>query len=100
MEYLNFTVDSALLRELGEKLVESVHLALAELIKNSYAADATEVTVRFTQEDNGNENRISSLYGRPSTGEIGNRQVLLSKIGGWIETHHRGSRNRGELDKI
>ena len=45
MEKLSFVVDSALLSELGERLVESDHIALAELIKNSYDADASEVTV-------------------------------------------------------
>jgi hypothetical protein len=48
MPTLTFTVDSALLAELGEKLVESAHVALVELVKNSYDADATKVTVRFT----------------------------------------------------
>jgi signal transduction histidine kinase len=44
---INFTVDSALLQELGERLVGQAHIALAELIKNSYDADASlvEVTV-------------------------------------------------------
>jgi signal transduction histidine kinase len=42
-----FTVDSALLRELGERLVGKPHVALAELIKNSYDADASKVTVTF-----------------------------------------------------
>lgn len=37
---LFFSVDSALLRELGERLVGKAHIALAELIKNSYDADA------------------------------------------------------------
>jgi len=50
---LKFTVDSALLRELGEKLVETVHLALSELVKNSYDADATEVEVIFETTDEG-----------------------------------------------
>jgi len=44
---LNFSVDSALLRELGERLVGKAHIALAELIKNSYDADATKVVVSF-----------------------------------------------------
>ncbi len=35
----SFSVDSALLGELGEKLVSTVHVALAELIKNAYDAD-------------------------------------------------------------
>ncbi|WP_420320106.1 ATP-binding protein [Flagellimonas sp.] len=54
---LQFTVDSALLKELGEKLVETVHLALSELVKNSYDADATEVEVVFDTNENGG-NRI------------------------------------------
>jgi hypothetical protein len=44
---LSFTVDAALLRELGERLVGQPHIALAELIKNSYDADATVVAVIF-----------------------------------------------------
>ena len=36
-----------LLRELGERLVGRPHIALAELVKNSYDADATEVLIRF-----------------------------------------------------
>ena len=47
--------DSALLRELGEKLVETVYLALAELVKNSYDADADMVKVKFTMGEDGND---------------------------------------------
>jgi signal transduction histidine kinase len=47
MPFLPFTVDAALLRELGERLVGRPHIALAELIKNAYDADATLVEVRF-----------------------------------------------------
>ncbi|MEJ7679030.1 MAG: ATP-binding protein [Segetibacter sp.] len=53
MEILHFTVDSALLRELGEKLVETVHIALVELVKNSYDADATKVEIIFTTDISG-----------------------------------------------
>jgi signal transduction histidine kinase len=45
---INFTVDSALLRELGERLVGQPHIALAELVKNGYDADATKVIIRFS----------------------------------------------------
>ena len=45
---LYFSVDAALLAELGERLVGKAHIALAELIKNSYDADATAVEVRFS----------------------------------------------------
>jgi signal transduction histidine kinase len=51
MPALQFTVDSALLRELGERLVGKPHIALAELIKNSYDADATRVEVRFEDDE-------------------------------------------------
>lgn len=46
-----FHVDSALLRELGERLVGQSHIALAELIKNAYDADATVCTVQFRDDE-------------------------------------------------
>jgi len=57
-ERIPFTVASALLRELGERLVGQAHIALAELVKNAYDADATMVRIRFDPgtvivEDNG-----------------------------------------------
>lgn len=51
MPILKFTVDSALLRELGERLVGKPHIALAELVKNSYDADASKVTIEFVPEE-------------------------------------------------
>ncbi len=48
-----FSVDSALLKELGERLVTTPHVALAELVKNSYDADATEVTVNIRENERG-----------------------------------------------
>ena len=50
MPTLPFTIDAELLRELGERLVGKPHIALAELVKNSYDADATEVTINFKPE--------------------------------------------------
>ena len=44
---LAFDVDAALLVELGERLVARRSVALAELIKNAYDADATHVIVSF-----------------------------------------------------
>lgn len=44
---LNFSIDSRLLEELGENLVTRNHVAVAELIKNAYDADATEVNLKF-----------------------------------------------------
>ena len=47
MESTTFTVDAALLRELGERLIGRSYIALAELVKNSYDADATNCTIEF-----------------------------------------------------
>jgi signal transduction histidine kinase len=44
---IEFTVDVALLRELGERLVGKPQVALAELVKNSYDADAYTCRVVF-----------------------------------------------------
>lgn len=44
---LAFDVDAALIGELGERLVAKRSVALAELIKNAYDADATEVILSF-----------------------------------------------------
>ena len=46
---LAFDVDAALLVELGERLVAQRSVALAELIKNAYDADATQVVVIFEE---------------------------------------------------
>jgi signal transduction histidine kinase/anti-sigma regulatory factor (Ser/Thr protein kinase) len=53
LQDLHFSIDSALLRELGEKLVETVHIALAELVKNAYDADATRVEIVFETDSKG-----------------------------------------------
>jgi signal transduction histidine kinase len=46
-EFFEFTFDVALLKELGERLVGKPHIALAELVKNAYDADATKVRITF-----------------------------------------------------
>lgn len=45
---LRFAVDAGLLFHLGEELVNKRSVALAELIKNAYDADATQVTLTFS----------------------------------------------------
>lgn len=50
MTRLTFTVDAMLLRELGSRLVGRPHIALAELIKNSYDADASAVVITFAED--------------------------------------------------
>lgn len=47
MQSTRFIVDAALLRELGERLIGRPYIALAELVKNSYDADATDCRIEF-----------------------------------------------------
>jgi signal transduction histidine kinase len=47
---VKFTVDAALLRELGARLVGKPQIALSELIKNAYDADARHVVVTFDED--------------------------------------------------
>jgi signal transduction histidine kinase len=44
---LTFSIDSQLLGELGERLVTKNYIALSELVKNGYDADASWVKIRF-----------------------------------------------------
>jgi signal transduction histidine kinase len=111
MSELTFTVDSALLSELGEKLVETPHIALVELVKNAYDADATHVTVRILPEpgfgpevqitDDGSgmsyrdvqkywmriatthkaDHQLSERYGRPRTGSKGIGRFSCRRLG-------------------
>ena len=96
MDSTTFTVDAALLRELGERLIGRPYIALAELVKNSYDADATTCRIKFTANeiavtDNGHgmsqqefhdhwmrlgtthkaDRNTSRRFGRPMTGSKG-----------------------------
>lgn len=44
---ISFTIESRILRELGERLVKQPEVAVVELIKNAYDADATECSVEY-----------------------------------------------------
>jgi HSP90 family molecular chaperone len=44
---LSFSVESRILRELGERLVKQPEVAVIELVKNAYDADATECAVSY-----------------------------------------------------
>jgi signal transduction histidine kinase len=111
MAKLVFTVDSALLSELGEKLVETPHIALVELVKNAYDADATQVKVIILPDpprgpkvqivDNGSgmtfrevqnywmriatthktARQRSERYGRPRTGSKGIGRFSCRRLG-------------------
>lgn len=117
MAELIFSVDSALLSELGEKLVETPHIALVELVKNAYDADATHVTVKIEPDpprgpivhviDNGSgmtfedveaywmriatthklEQDRSKEFGRPRTGSKGIGRFSCRRLGMRLSLH-------------
>jgi signal transduction histidine kinase len=112
MQAINFTVDSRLLAELGERLVGKPHIALAELVKNSYDADATQVVIGFRDDrieitDNGHgmdfdsfrdfwmrigtthkqKDRVSSKLKRPLTGSKGVGRLAVQFLAGRLELH-------------
>lgn len=103
---LPFTIESRLIRELGERLVRQPDVAMLELVKNSYDADATECAVtvgndRLVISDDGNgmnftdfrdgwmrlgtssKGRIatSPKYGRAITGEKGIGRLSVRYLG-------------------
>ena len=78
---LAFDVDAALLVELGERLVARRSAALAELIKNAYDADATEVIISFKH--------VADTAGADSASEIvvvddGSGMTLAAMMRGWM----------------
>ena len=50
MQSTTFTVDAALLRELGDRLIGRSYIALAELVKNAYDADAIDCQIEFADD--------------------------------------------------
>lgn len=108
---LQFSVDSSLLFQLGEQLVAKPSVALAELVKNAYDADATQVLIIMENigepggtifiEDNGHgmtfeeiqkgwmriatnnkqDNPISRKYMRPLTGAKGIGRFAARRLG-------------------
>jgi hypothetical protein len=60
---LEFSVDSQLLEELGERLVTRNYIALSELVKNAYDADATSITIRFINaKKGGSKNNEAEIH--------------------------------------
>lgn len=78
---LSFDVDAALLGELGERLVAHRPVALAELIKNAYDADATKVTVRFKD--------VTKPTGEIIVIDNGSGMTLDSMKNGWMRISHK-----------
>ncbi|MEJ7570431.1 MAG: ATP-binding protein [Gaiellaceae bacterium] len=85
---LTFSVDAALLAELGERLVGEPHIALGELIKNGYDADAARVRIQFT-----GEQLIVEDDGHGMTFDEFDR--LWMRVGSTHKSEQRSSRERG-----
>ena len=56
-----FKLKARLLKLLGEELIASQHLAMFELVKNAYDADATYVNVTIDNPSDKNKTQISIL---------------------------------------
>ena len=127
---LKFTVDSSLLFQLGERLVAKPSIALAELVKNAYDADATKVTVTFENigmpggtiiiEDNGHgmifeevqeswmriattEKRrhpVSRIYHRPLTGAKGVGRFAARRLGAKLILQSIAEREDGTKESV
>jgi len=127
---LQFEIDAGLLFQLGEQLVARRSIALAELVKNAYDADATKVTVLLENvtrprgtiivEDNGTgmtfeqvrdhwmriatddkvRNPISPVYGRPRTGAKGIGRFAARRLANKLILHSVAGRDDGIKEKI
>lgn len=117
---IRFQADAALLRELGARLVGKPHIALAELIKNAYDADARHVDIyfepdRIVVEDDGHgmspeafesrwmrigttekaRQRTSPELGRPLTGSKGVGRLAAQLLAGTLELESAGLTDPG-----
>ena len=128
MPTLNFTIDSHLLQELGERLVGRPYIALAELVKNAYDADANLCQILFSGDEievwddghgmsfeefrdfwmrigttNKQSQQWSREFGRPLTGSKGIGRLAVQFLGKQVEiisTSQRGDgrRVKAEVD--
>ena len=97
---VKFQADSALLRELGERLVGQPHIALAELIKNAYDADATLCSIsiddnEITVTDNGHGMTTTEFNDYWMT--IGTRNKQNQDTSRYLRRSVTGSKGVGRL---
>ena len=110
MPKLHFTIDSHLFQELGERLVGRSYIALAELIKNAYDADANHCEIIFLRDEiqvcddghgmsfeefrdfwmrigtiNKQSQKLSRFYQRPLTGSKGIGRLAVQFLGKRVE---------------
>ena len=73
-----------IIRTLGEELISSEIVAIIELVKNSYDADATKVLIRFHDPIEGDVSRLP-LPGTVEVVDNGNGMTLDVVQGAWME---------------
>lgn len=96
----HFTVDAKLLRELGERLVGRPHMALAELIKNAYDADARVVELvverdRIVVTDDGHGMSYADFVSRWM--RVGTAQKQRDRFSPELQRALTGSKGVGRL---
>lgn len=60
---LSFRISTGLKNIIGRDLISDKYIAVFELVKNSYDARATKVSIEFVKSDGGNDNNIISDNG-------------------------------------
>ena len=96
----HFSVDSELLRELGERLVGRQYIALAELVKNSFDADATRVEIRIENDfievsDNGHGMSVTDFRNRWM--RVGSAHKVREQMSPELKRPLTGSKGIGRL---
>ncbi|MCG7985706.1 MAG: ATP-binding protein [Candidatus Thiodiazotropha lotti] len=99
-DYIKFSVDAELLRELGERLVGKPYVALGELVKNSYDADSDECIVTFEDDqirvtDNGNGMDFEEFVGKWM--RIGSTHKKEEHVSPQLKRRLTGSKGVGRL---
>ncbi|MBJ9947805.1 sensor histidine kinase [Acinetobacter bereziniae] len=122
---IKFTIESRILKELGERLVNDSSIALTELIKNSYDADASFCNVTITDDqiiihDNGHgmsfeefankwmkiatanklNESLSRIYGRKVTGSKGIGRFAVRFLGKYLTLETISENKDGQHIKL
>ena len=100
MQSATFTVDAALLRELGDRLIGRSYIALAELVKNAYDADAIDCRIEFADDriviaDNGHGMSEQDFHDHWM--RIGTTQKTHAKFSRRLRRPMTGSKGLGRL---
>lgn len=124
-KFVQFSIESRVLKELGERLVSDAEVALTELIKNSFDADAKECRIALSDDtlvvkDDGTgmtfdtfstrwmriatgnkaENPISERYYRKLTGSKGVGRFAVRFLGKYLTLESVALTKNGQKQKL